>query len=102
MKILITLITLLVIQTNNVKADVLIIDRIQKSGDINTPKRGESMNQVLAEFGEPALRKDAIGDPPIIVWKYADFTVYFENTWVINSVVNKSSPEEKGPKPANQ
>ena len=80
-------------------ADVLIIDRIQNSKSIKVPARGTNMNQVIAEFGEPVLRKEAIGEPPITVWKYNDFSVYFEKTWVINSVINKSSPEEKGPKP---
>ena len=84
-----------------VMADVLIIERIQKSGSVIKPSRGLSMSQVTSQFGEPELKKEAIGDPPIIVWKYNEFTVYFENEWVINSVVNKSSSEEKGPKPVN-
>lgn len=80
-------------------ADVLIIERIQNSKSINVPDRGLSMDQVIAEFGEPIVRKESIGSPPITVWKYNDFSVYFEKTWVINSVVNKASSEEKGPKP---
>ena len=90
---------LFVLMTGISSADVLIIERIQNSKSINVPARGSSMNQVIAEFGEPNIRKDAIGEPPITVWKYNEFSVYFEKTWVINSVVNKASPEEKGPKP---
>ena len=80
-------------------ADVLMIERIQNSKSVNVPARGASMNQVIAEFGEPNIKKSAIGEPPITVWKYNEFSVYFEKTWVINSVVHKASPEEKGPKP---
>ena len=92
---------LFVLYSNTSTADVLIIERIQNSSSIKVPDRGTTMNQVIAEFGEPMLRKETIGEPPITVWKYNDFSVYFEKTWVINSVVNKATPEEKGPKPVN-
>jgi hypothetical protein len=80
-------------------SDVLIIDRIQNSQSVNVPQRSITMNQVISEFGEPILKKGPIGEPPITVWKYDNFSVYFEKSWVINSVINKSSPNEKGPKP---
>lgn len=80
-------------------SDVLIIDRIQNSQSVNVPKRGITMNQVITEFGEPNEKKGPIGEPPITIWKYDNFSVYFEKSWVINSVINKSSPNEKGPKP---
>ena len=80
-------------------AEVLIIDRIKQEKNLKTPTRGMSMNQVISEFGEPKVKKEAIGKPPISIWKYHDFSVYFERNWVIDSVIYKASPEEKGPKP---
>lgn len=50
------------------------------------PKRGISMDKVLADFGEPEFRKDAVGDPPITEWDYGDFRVYFEFQTVLHSV----------------
>lgn len=87
--------------TNILQADVLILERIKNSESVNTPSRGLSMSQVVVKFGEPKSKKEAIGNPPITVWKYPDFSVYFEKNWVINSVVLKSSSEEKGPKPVS-
>ncbi len=79
-------------------ADVLIIDRINHSQDFAMPERGSTMTQVLESFGEPQIRRDATGEPPITVWQYDKFSVYFERQWVINTVVLKATPEEKGPK----
>ena len=50
------------------------------------PRRGISMDQVLSQFGEPEVRKDAVGDPPITEWDYGDFRVYFEFQTVLHSV----------------
>jgi hypothetical protein len=50
------------------------------------PRRGINMDQVLAEFGEPEVRKEAVGDPPITEWDYGDFRVYFEYQTVLHSV----------------
>ena len=51
------------------------------------PRRGIEKSQVLAEFGEPASRGPAVGDPPITRWEYADYYVFFEYEHVIHSVV---------------
>ncbi len=95
-----TIITVILIalMTSNTYADVLIIDRVNKIQNFDLPKRGSTKTQVLEQFGEPENKKAAIGEPPISVWQYPDFSVYFERNWVINSVVLKASPEEKGPK----
>jgi hypothetical protein len=60
------------------------------------------MNQVVVKFGEPLSKKSAVGQPPIIKWKYEKFTVYFESQWVINSVIHKTNYNDKGPKPIEQ
>jgi len=49
------------------------------------PTRGMTMDQVLAEFGEPLTIKDPVGSPPITRWEYEKFTVNFEHSWVIRS-----------------
>jgi len=83
-------------------ADVLIINRIQQEQSIDMPSRGLSMNQVVERYGEPISKKAAIGTPPITEWEYENYSVYFENQWVIKSVAYKASANEKGPKYISQ
>lgn len=90
--------TLSLLITNNIYADVLIIDRVNTIQDFDVPQRGITKEQVLQQFGEPENKKAPVGEPPISVWQYPKFSVYFERNWVINSVVLQASPEEKGPK----
>ena len=67
-------------------------ERVQIPGHYNAgesmvmPQRGTNMQQVLAEFGEPERRIDAIGEPPITTWDYGDFRVYFEYEIVLHSM----------------
>lgn len=56
-------------------------------GDIPKPKTGESQAQLLERFGEPQSKTAAKGEPPISRWDYENFSVYFENTTVIHSVL---------------
>ncbi len=83
-------------------AEVLIIERINNTQNIEVPTKGMSMNQVTQQFGKPDVTNEAVGEPPISKWKYDDFTVYFERTWVISSVINKASANEIGPKKITQ
>jgi len=53
------------------------------------PQNGDKMEQVRARFGEPATIDPAVGDPPITVWFYAGFTVYFEYQIVLHSVIDE-------------
>lgn len=50
------------------------------------PKRGTSMVDVLADFGEPEQRIDPIGEPPISEWIYGSFRVYFEYQTVLHTL----------------
>ena len=52
----------------------------------NRPVRGMSMETVEARYGPPVSKRDAVGDPPITRWEYADFVVYFEYKYVIHAV----------------
>jgi hypothetical protein len=53
------------------------------------PVRGMHKDQVRARFGEPREVKAPVGDPPITRWIYDGYTVYFEYSYVIQSVANR-------------
>jgi hypothetical protein len=52
------------------------------------PVRGMRKDQVKAKFGAPKEVLPPVGDPPITRWVYDGFTVYFEYSYVIESVPN--------------
>ena len=79
--------TLILITSGPVSADVLLIDGIQSAPAIQTPRHGLSMDQVRQQFGEPAQEVPAVGEPPISRWEYTGYTVYFENDLVLHSVI---------------
>lgn len=59
----------------------------------NLPTRGMSMGQVEQRFGAPAEKLPAAGGdaprhPTINRWRYNGYTVYFERSHVIHSVVD--------------
>jgi hypothetical protein len=75
-------------------ADVLLLDAIEQapansSEGLVRPRPGQTMDAVRARFGEPEKELPWVGEPPITRWVYADFTVYFENEYVINTVVHR-------------
>jgi hypothetical protein len=53
------------------------------------PHRGSSMAMVQKQFGEPANRHSAVGEPPITRWDYPQFAVYFEHDRVLHAVLMK-------------
>lgn len=62
------------------------------SEEIQTPAmpgKGQSMVQVEKKFGTPKEKQQPVGNPPITRWVYPGYTVYFENSHVIHSVVDK-------------
>ena len=86
-------------------ADTLLIQRAQAAQGKDMPTRGASMAAVEARFGAPQRKYPAVGGggrhtPPITRWQYESFSVYFENSHVVNAVLNKLSPLEIGPAPA--
>jgi hypothetical protein len=88
-------------------ADTLLIQRVQAASKVVLPKRGMSMAAVEASFGVPPHKFAAVGGgstrtPPITRWEYPEFSVYFENEHVVNSVLNKASELEIGPAPATR
>jgi hypothetical protein len=94
------LVLALMFTAHTATADRLLIERVRESQAVPMPKRGATMDQVRAQFGEPLESQGPVGQPPITTWRYHDISVYFEKKWVINSVVNKARESEKGPRPA--
>ncbi|VXB55838.1 conserved exported hypothetical protein [Luteimonas sp. 9C] len=86
-------------------ADTLLVDRTKQTADTGMPSRGMSMADVEARFGVPSERMDPRGGqkrqwPTINRWVYPTFTVYFERNRVIDTVANRATASEIGPKPA--
>lgn len=70
------------------RADTLIVEGIDqaRSSSIQRPARGMTMDKVETTWGRPVSKQNAVGDPPISRWEYADFVVYFEYRNVIHAV----------------
>lgn len=68
-----------------------------RSTRADTPQRGMTMAQVERAYGAPVDKLptaggDAPRHPPINRWRYNGFTVYFERSRVIHSVVDAAAP----------
>jgi hypothetical protein len=95
---------LAVLASTSCLADTLLIERVHTAATVSLPKRGNSMAQVQAAFGAPAQKFAPVGGgsrhtPPITRWQYPTFSVYFENSHVVDAVLTKASPLEIGPAP---
>ena len=85
-------------------ADTLLIQRVHVAQAQDLPRRGASMAQVEARYGAPQQKFAAVGGgsprtPPITRWQYETFSVYFENSHVVDAVLAKAGPMEIGPAP---
>jgi hypothetical protein len=83
---------LLLSATTITQAEVISIadpryDVENSSEGVLRPTRGMSKTNVEQQFGQPEQQFDAVGEPPISRWVYADFVVFFEDNTVIHSVV---------------
>ena len=70
------------------RTDTLIIDGLEQARATNMerPSRGMSMDKVETTWGAPTSKQNAVGEPPITRWEYAEFVVYFEYRHVIHAV----------------
>ena len=68
-------------------AETLRIPIGQQGEEITTPTTGTTKAKVQEQYGEPQSQSGPVGDPAIYRWEYTDFVVYFENDWVIHSVI---------------
>ena len=67
-----------------------VIDRTGPAApvpNIDMPVRGMHMDQVEQMYGKSMGINPPVGDPPITRWDYPGFAVYFEYSYVIQSVV---------------
>ncbi|MGB5305152.1 MAG: hypothetical protein WBO06_01505 [Gammaproteobacteria bacterium] len=78
--------TLALLASAPLSADVLLLDSIQSAPAVETPRRGISMSKVRQQYGEPMAQHGAVGDPPISRWDYNGFSVFFEHDLVLHSV----------------
>ncbi|MGH8201235.1 MAG: hypothetical protein ACREVO_12885 [Steroidobacteraceae bacterium] len=71
-------------------AETVVIDgQVQvEQSSVAHPQRGTTMHDVEAKFGSPAKRYPAVGKPPITRWDYPAFSVFFEYSRVVHSVVH--------------
>ena len=49
------------------------------------PQRGITMTEVEQRLGPPQSKSGPVGEPPISVWHYPGFNVYFEYDKVLHS-----------------
>ena len=68
-------------------ADVLLIEEVRASGEMDLPENGYSKSEIESHYGAPAQKHQQVGDPPITRWDYDRFSVYFEYDLVITSVL---------------
>lgn len=71
-------------------AETVVIDgHVQlEQSSVAHPQRGSTMHDVEAKFGTPQKRYPAVGKPPITRWDYPAFSVFFEYSRVVHSVVH--------------
>ena len=76
-------------------ADVLLIEEVRQSENMQLPNNGITKAQTEARFGAPRKKLPAVGEPPITRWEYDRFNVYFEYDLVLFSVLNPGEVIEK-------
>ena len=78
------LVALLSVSPVLIHADTLTLGPIGPAAQ--GPQRGSSMADVEAAIGPPTSTAGPVGDPPITVWYYPNFNVYFEYENGLHSV----------------
>jgi hypothetical protein len=68
--------------------DILLIEKVMERMVRDLPGNGLTMAEVEQRFGAPVSRSAAVGEPPITRWTYGDYSVYFEHSLVIESVLH--------------
>ncbi len=95
-KTFLLLATLALGAVTSLHAETLTVPETTAGSSAGLPARGSSQGAVLKGFGEPQTRHPAVGggsaqQPPITRWDYGGFSVFFENSHVVDVVV-KDAP----------
>ena len=90
----IVFIAFLLLMSGMACADVLIIDEVRQVEKMDLPENGQSKANIESKFGTPAQKHQAVGDPPISRWDYGEYSVYFEYTLVLFSVLHPGNVVE--------
>lgn len=69
--------------------------------NISMPTTGEQQQSVRARYGEPESISGPHGEPPITRWNYVNFSVYFEYSSVIHSVLKHQRQQIPEKQPDN-
>lgn len=72
-------------------ADVLLIEEVRQSDQMDLPANGMTTVDVRARFGDPVTVHQTVGDPPITRWEYDRWSVYFEYDLVLFTVLHKGA-----------
>jgi len=93
---LITYFLLLASSISITQADELVVPVGQQGAEkmsLDRPKVGMTSVAVETRFGTPLKKSAAVGKPPISIWEYPHYSVYFESDRVIHSVLKPFSDE---------
>ena len=85
---LVLVLSLALLGSTPLAADVLLMEGIQSAPAIDVPRNGITMAKVRQQYGQPASEHPAVGEPPITRWDYAGYSVFFEHDLVIHSVIH--------------
>jgi hypothetical protein len=91
--------SLAILSAGPVCADTLVMDNVQASTQAGVPQRGLSMDAVRARFGNPVTEHAPVPTnegplhPPITRWDYPGYSVFFENSTVLHTVVVHAQAE---------
>jgi len=87
--------TLGILLTGPAAADVLLMESVESSSAVDTPRSGMNMDGVRAKYGNPVQEHPAVSTsggplhPPITRWDYSGYSVFFEHDVVVHSVVHR-------------
>lgn len=69
--------------------DVLLIEPVRESANMDLPVNGMSMAEVESRYGTPGSKVSPVGNPPITRWVYDRWSVFFEYDAVLYTVLHK-------------
>ena len=77
-----------IVKTTTKSIQIPLSDR--PASKVLRPSKSMSQTRVIKDFGQPIKKYPPKGKPPITRWDYSEFSVYFESSSVIHSVVRSN------------